>query len=59
MMEIVLAILAKLIAMFFPVILRNAQDRAEEGSDKDVGRWRETVKAGGWTDEAIAATEPE
>ena len=57
-MQFILAVLAKLIQLLLPVLLEKVQDTAEEGSGENISHWRETVRSSGWSDEAIAATNP-
>jgi len=57
-MELIIAILAKVLQMLLPAILSNAQDVCEDGSDKDAEAFAEKVRSSGWSAEAIAATNP-
>jgi hypothetical protein len=57
-MQILIAVILKVIQMLLPALLDKMQDTAEEGSDRDVERWQDSIRDGGWTDEAIRETEP-
>ena len=55
-MEVLIAILIKIVQAIMPAILEQAKDTAEEGSAADVETWRDKIESSGWTDEAINAT---